>query len=226
MWKCARGSAWSRPALFSWAPGQRQAPGGGVLGGAELSSEYKFNPATTDSYENALKVYLALGDDFSYAGNPLTFGLYDSLRTAMEPYFLGDKLVSAEGEARLGVFGDASAQLGWKLGKTAGVGFAAEFSAEAYALAGVEQTYQPSPETVLSLGCGASVSASAQAGVFFSNKSPKKGFDLSGLSLFVGVDGESRCKLHFPNGSRFATQVELEQTVGVLPLGVQLSFGP
>ena len=215
------------PGIVLLGGGAKASAGAGVLGGGELSSEYNFNsPTTDDSYENALKVYLTLGDDFSCAGNPLTFGLYDGLRTAVEPYFLGDKLMSAEGEARLGVYGDASAQLGWKLGKTAGVGLAAEFSAETYAMAGVEQTYQPSSETVLSLGCGASVSASAQAGVFFSKKSPKKGFDLSGLSLFIGADGESRCKLHFPNGNRFATQVELEQSVGVSPLGVQLNFGP
>ncbi len=97
--------------------------GAGVLGGVELSSEYKFEPATTDAYDNALKVYLALGDDLSYAANLLGLAVYDYLRGALEPYFLGDKLISAGGDARLGVYGEASAQLGWKLGRTAGVGF-------------------------------------------------------------------------------------------------------
>jgi len=93
--------------------------GVGAYAGADLSSTYRFSPGSTDPGENAMKVYVALGDDLSQALGPAK-GLYDLVAAVYEPQYLNSNLDSSDGELHLGGYVEASADFWAETGQAGG----------------------------------------------------------------------------------------------------------
>jgi hypothetical protein len=188
--------------------------GVGAYAGAELSSTYHFSPGSTGQEENAMKIYVALGDDLSLALGPAR-ALYDFVRAAYEPQYLDSNLDSADGELRLGGYVEADADfgLGPTLGKQAQLGIGAHLSGQVEGIYGYGESYGTNSESYQSLGLGISASANAGAGISIGSGGDK---DQLQLSLF-GVGGEAELLGRVVTGYRTSAlkRLEIEQRVAL-----------
>lgn len=101
----------------SFSPGTGVSGGGAAsaLGGAgvgtTLSTTYSFDPTTTNAAQNAMKLYVDLGNVLpGLPGPPQAF--YKFVESSLESAFLGSNLRSVEGEAQLGNNAQSELRLG------------------------------------------------------------------------------------------------------------------
>ena len=211
--------------------GASAAAGAGFLAAADLHSAFRFNPASTDGAENAMKLYVALGDTMSAAATE--FGPFVWIvREAVEPIFLRNNVESLGGDLRLGGYGEAGVTLGFDAGPEARLGAIAEFSAEISGLAGYEKRW----------GWGSPVEACTQeaAQVWFGEFQAKGSADVLfggrvgpdkksmqlGVSLFdFGGEYAFRGSLLTAPDSWAARRIEIEERA-VLEAGIPLSSAP
>jgi hypothetical protein len=139
--------------------------GAGVSVGTTLRSTYSFHPDTTDAGENAMKLYVDLGNVLSGLPGPAN-AFYTFAETTIETSFLGPNLADVEADVQAGLYADATLDLGLPLGKHADIGVEGSASASADAIYGYEQTFGGANESASVRGLAATVTAdlSAQAG--------------------------------------------------------------
>jgi hypothetical protein len=139
--------------------------GAGVSVGTTLSSTYTFAPNTTDSSQNAMKLYVDLGNVLSGLPGPAS-AFYNFADTTIAPSFLGPNLTDVEADVQAGLYADATLDLGLPLGKQTEIGVQGSASATADAIYGYEQTFGGAGESASVKGLAATVTAdlSAQAG--------------------------------------------------------------
>ena len=138
--------------------------GAGISVGTTLTSEFEFDPNTIDPGQNALKLYVDLGNVISGIPGPVQ-GFYDFVDSTIEPSLEGTNLKSVEGDVQAGVYSEGSLNLGIGFGKKTqvGVGIEAGFSADADGIAGYEQTFGNVSESATISGFQASASANISA---------------------------------------------------------------
>src|ERR1035441_8007802 len=90
--------------------------GAGVSVDTTLSSTYTFIPNTTESSQNAMKLYVDLGNVLSGLPGP-AYAFYNFAETTIEPSFLGPNLTDVEADVQAGLYVDATLDLGLPLGK-------------------------------------------------------------------------------------------------------------
>jgi len=122
----------------------------------ELSSTYGFdNPNSTDPSENAMKLYVDLGNVI--AGVPSPAGaFYDFVELTIEPLFLGSNLQSVEGDVIVQGGADLGGQVGFIMGgsQPAQVGVEAEgdLSSDAEWIGGTELSFGGASESAIVVG--------------------------------------------------------------------------
>jgi len=184
--------------------------GAGGLVSADLWSAYRFDPESTSASENAMKLYVALGDELMLGTGP-AMPLFNFLRTTIEPMFLDTHLEAAGGEVRLGSYVEGGFMVGMKAGKKTRVGLVGEASGERAMLAGYEERYLAPAHSRISVGLATRGQAALSVGAAFGTK--KKSKDLQ-LSLFdVGRDTQFRGSLVSDYRSLRLRRVELDQSV-------------
>jgi hypothetical protein len=139
--------------------------GAGVSVGTTLSSTYVFDPNTTDASQNAMKLYVDLGNVLSGLPGPAN-AFYNFAETTIEPSFLGPNLSDVEADVQAGLYADATLDVGLPLGQKTEIGVQGSASASADAIYGFEQTLGGAGESASVKGLAATVTAdvSAQAG--------------------------------------------------------------
>ena len=139
--------------------------GAGVSVGATLSSTYTFDPNTDESSQNAMKLYVDLGNVLSGLPGP-AYAFYDFVQTTIEPSFLGPNLAEVEADVQAGLYADATLDLGLPFGQKRDIGVEGSASASADAIYGYEQTFGSGNEwaSVKGLAATATADLSAQAG--------------------------------------------------------------
>jgi hypothetical protein len=175
----------------------------------ELASAYQFDSATTHWDENALKLYVALGDPMSLMLGPAK-GFYDFVSTSIEPCFLNDVLASVEGTVHAGGYAEGEASWGLKLGKNVSVGLNAELGVEAEASFGYVEEYRPAARHCYVFGMAARGEVSADIGARFGTKPTEGG--ILGASLFIGGEAQLLGRAWRNAGALFPQVIEIEQT--------------
>jgi hypothetical protein len=140
--------------------------GGGVSAGAQVTgavvarSTFSFDPNSTDPGQNAMKLYVDLGNIICNTPGPqLVF--YNFVKQTLEPSFLGSRLSSVEGEVQAGA--GVQGQVGVTVagGSQINVNIAANGSLDAEKIAGYEQILGPNSESASINGVSFNSSASA-----------------------------------------------------------------
>ena len=108
--------------------------------GTTLSSTYSFDPNSTDPSQNAMKLYVDLGNVLSVLPGPAS-AFYNYAETAIEPSFLGPNLTDVEADVQAGLYADATLDLGLPLSQKTEIGVQGSASASADAIYGYEQTF-------------------------------------------------------------------------------------
>lgn len=136
----------------------------GVFGATVLRSTYTFDPNSTDPGQNAMKLYVDLGNVMSGAPGPQA-GFYRFVQATIEPLFLNSNLRSVEGDVEVG--GDFSGQvtLNSPLAGPVGINFDGGLSADAERIFGAAATSGGNEESATINGAAASGSAMASAGL-------------------------------------------------------------
>ena len=144
--------------------------GGGASAGAQLSgavvarSTYTFaDPNSTDPGQNAIKLYLDLGNILASTPGP-QMAFYAYAQKTIEPLFLGSSLSSVEGEVQVGA--GAQGQVGFAVtgGSHFQVGVGGNGSVDGEAIGGFEKTFGASTESAVITGVSASGSATVNLG--------------------------------------------------------------
>ena len=148
------------------AGGASASAGAGVSVGATLRSTFSFAPDTTDARENAMKLYVDLGNVLSGLPGP-QYAFYQFVETALEPIFFGSNLRAIEGDAQAGLYAAGALDLGFSSGQQVEVGIDGSASWDTDAIAGYAATFGAWNETASVVGwaasAGANLSAQAQA---------------------------------------------------------------
>lgn len=195
--------------------------GAGISVGATLTSEFEFDPNTTDPRQNALKLYVDLGNLISGIPGPVQ-AFYDFVDSTIEPSFEGTNLKSVEGDVQAGIYseGEGTLKLGIGNGKTqVGVGIEAGFSTDADAIKGYGESFGSVNESALISGVEAS--ASADVSVFAGIQGPKQPDDARnklGLSYSVlnwGLDAQQLVKSWTLQGQSNPYRIEQINEVSV-----------
>ena len=187
--------------------------GAGGYVGADLQSAYHFSPNSTSAEENAMKVYVAMGDELSLALGPAK-ALYDFVGASYERDYLNNNLDSVDGSLRLGGYAEASANFDlFDLGKEATVGVGADLSGECEIIAGTKQSYGTNNEFSSYLGLAARGSASVGAGLSFEQGKQTNGLSLTLFSAQAETEFRGNVVRDTCNGK--VTRVETEQTATV-----------
>jgi len=140
--------------------------GGGVSVGAQVTgaavarSTFSFDPNSTDPGQNAMKLYVDLGNIICNTPGPqLVF--YNFVKQTLEPSFLGSRLSSVEGEVQVGI--GVQGQMGVTVagGSQINVNIAANGSLDAEIIAGYEQILGPNSESTIITGSSFSASGAA-----------------------------------------------------------------
>ena len=162
--------------------------GAGVSVGATLSSTYSFDPNTTDAGQNAMKLYVDLGNVLSGLPGPAN-ALYNFVDATIAPSFLGSNLTDVEADVQAGLYANATFDVGLPLGQQAEVGVEGSFSASADAIYGYEEALGCPNESASVKGLAASVTAdlAAQAGFtsFGGGATNKLAYSLFSVGLAV-----------------------------------------
>jgi hypothetical protein len=122
----------------------------------ELSSTYCFDdPNSTDASENAMKLYLDLGNVIVDVTGPAG-AVYEYVKGTIEPSFLGSKLQSVEGDVIVGGGADLGGQVGFIMGgsQPAQVGVEGEggLSSDAEGIGGTELSFGGASESAIVVG--------------------------------------------------------------------------
>ncbi len=188
--------------------------GAGGFTTVDLKTTYVFNHGTTDAGENAMKVYVALGDTLSLALGPAK-AFYDFATAVIEPSYLNANLESVVGELRIGGYAEAGADLGLKLDKQTRIGAGVELTGEMAGLFGYQESYgkkpdSKEPESSYSLGLATSFSAAVQAGASFGKNGKESGLNICMFNL----GGEEEFRGRVVTGLRNSNlrRIEIEQT--------------
>jgi hypothetical protein len=165
--------------------------GAGGYINSELNVTYRFLADSQGPEENAMKLFLTLGDTIlSLPGSAVPgLGFYDFGRKDLEPLFLADRLYSSGGALHLGGYAGASGLLGFKSSQEVTIGAAAELSLEAEGLVGAETQFLDAPESSFFMGVAARGQAVAQIGLRFGKSAQAENRNSLGYSLF-DFDGE------------------------------------
>ena len=150
--------------------------GAGVSVGVTLRSTYGFHPDTSDAGENAMKLYVDLGNVLSGLPGP-QYAFYEFVEKTLEPSFLGSNLRGIEGDAQVGFYaeGEGALELGLSSGqRQVQVGVDASGSADVDAIAGYAASFGAWNEaaSVLGLATSAGANLSAQAVAGWGNGDP------------------------------------------------------
>ncbi len=142
--------------------GAKLSAGAGVSVGTTLSSTFSFDPNTTDPSQNAMKLYVDLGNVLSGLPGP-AYAFYNFAETTIEPSFLGPNLSDVEADVQAGLYADATLDLGLPLGQETEIGIEGSASASADAIYGYEQTFGSASESASVKGVVATVTADLAA---------------------------------------------------------------
>ena len=167
--------------------------GAGVSVGATLSSTYNFDPNTTDAGQNAMKLYVDLGNVLSGLPGPAN-AFYDFAASTIEPSFLGPNLTDIEGDVQAGLYADATLDLGLPLGKHTEIGVQGSASASADAICGYEQTFGSAGESASVKGVAATVTADLSAQLGFTPAGGREPNKLAYSLFSVGLTAEHTVK--------------------------------
>jgi hypothetical protein len=130
---------------------------------SELRSTYAFDPNTTDSEQNAMKLYVDLGNIISDPSiDPIGNAFYNLVDQTIAPSFLGSNSNSVEGDLLAGPYvqGSANFSLGTNIAHVinAQVGIQAGISADAEGVSGFEATSGSDSTSAVIKGIAADVS--------------------------------------------------------------------
>ena len=168
--------------------------GGGVSAGAQVTgavvarSTFSFDdPNSTDPGQNAMKLYVDLGNIICNTPGP-QLAFYNFVQQTFERSFLGSNLSSTEGYVQAG--GGVQGQVGVTVagGSQVNVNLAASGSVDAEGIAGYEQTFGPNSESTFIYG----TSVSASAGANLTEQLGLSGFDFGASP--IAVSGETLAK--------------------------------
>ena len=121
----------------------------------ELSSTYGFDPNSTDPSENAMKLYMDLGNVI--AGVPSPAGaVYEFVENTIEPSFLASNLQSVEGDVIVQGGTDLGGQVGFLMGGSqpaqVGVEGEGDLSSDAEGITGTELSFGGARESAIVAG--------------------------------------------------------------------------
>jgi hypothetical protein len=121
----------------------------------ELSSTYGFDPNSTNSSENAMKLYMDLGNVIVGVTGPAG-AVYEFVEDTIEPSFLGSKLQSVEGDVIVEGGAELGGQVGFIMGgsQPAQVGVEGEggVSSDAEGISGRELSFGGARESAIVAG--------------------------------------------------------------------------
>jgi hypothetical protein len=188
--------------------------GAGVSVGTTLSSTYTFIPNTTDPSQNAMKLYVDLGNVLSgLPGPPSAF--YNYVDTTIAPSFLGPNLTDVEADVQAGLYADATLDLGLPLSKKTEIGVQGSASASADVIYGYEQTFGSASESASVKGLAATVTADLSAQLGFTPAGASKQNNLAYSLFSVGLATEQTVKQWTKQGQSAPYRSETIQQVSV-----------
>jgi hypothetical protein len=123
-----------------------------------------FDPDSTDAGQNAMKLYVDLGNVLSGVPGPQS-AFYDFVDSTIAPLLLEANLQSVEGDIQLGAGAEGQVVFGSGIAGPVAVNFQADASVKEQAIFGQAVTLGSSPETATVVGVAASGSAMASGGV-------------------------------------------------------------
>jgi formylglycine-generating enzyme required for sulfatase activity len=167
--------------------------GAGVSVGTTLSSTYSFDPNTTDPSQNAMKLYVDLGNVLSGLPGPAN-AFYNFAETSIEPSFLGPNLTDVEADVQAGLYADATLDLGLPFGQKTEIGVEGSASASEDAIYGYEQTFGSENEWASVKGLVATVTADLSAQAGFTPVGANKPNTLAYSLFSVGLAAEQTVK--------------------------------
>ena len=147
-------------ASYSFAAGGEASAGANAFVAIGLGSTFAFDPDSTDAAQNAMKLYVDLGNVLSgVPGPPAAF--YDFVERTIEPAFLGSHLQSLEGDLQIGAGVQGQVVFGSGIAAPMAVNFQADASAGMEGIFGGEVTLGSDPQIATVKGVAASGSALA-----------------------------------------------------------------
>ena len=133
----------------------------------ELRSTYGFDPNTADQWQNAMKLYVDLGNVLNGVPGPAG-AFYQFAEATVEPLFLGSSLQSVEGDVIVGGGLDLGGQVGFSVAggsEQAQVGLQGGLSADMEGILGAEASFGAANDSAVVVGVAASGSAMAGGGI-------------------------------------------------------------
>jgi Carboxypeptidase regulatory-like domain len=188
--------------------------GAGVSVGTTLSSTYTFIPNTTDSSQNAMKLYVDLGNVLSGLPGPAS-AFYNFVDTTIAPSFLGPNLTDVEADVQAGLYADATLDLGLPLGKKTEIGVQGSASASADVIYGYEQTFGDANESASVKGLVTTVTADLSAQLGFTPAGASKQNNLAYSLFSVGLAAEKTVKQWTKQGQSAPYRSETNQQVSL-----------
>ena len=188
--------------------------GAGVSVGTTLSSTYSFPPNTTDASQNAMKLYVDLGNVLSgLPGPPSAF--YNYVDATIAPSFLGPNLTDVEADVQAGLYADATLDLGLPLSKKTEIGVQGSASASADVIYGYEQSFGSANESASVKGLAATVTADLSAQLGFTPAGASKQNNLAYSLFSVGLSAEQTVKQWTKQGQSAPYRSETNQQVSM-----------
>ena len=185
--------------------------------GTGLRSTFNFDPSTTDSGQNAMKLYVDLGNVLS--GDPgLENSVYTFIEKNIEPFYLQTNLCSVEGDVQVGGGYNGDVVFSSPIAGLTPVNFNASASASMEFIFGSEATSGADGQTASIIGASASGSAMVSAGA---------SLGLSGLPIFensnpnynwaINNDAELLAKTWTKNGQSSPYKTESIRILRLVP---------
>ncbi|MGO9203737.1 MAG: carboxypeptidase regulatory-like domain-containing protein [Limisphaerales bacterium] len=154
-------------ASFNFSGGAEAGAEANAFLAGELRSTYGFDPRTTDEWQNAMKLYVDLGNVLSGVPGPAG-AFYQFAEATVEPMFLRSNLQSVEGDVIVGGGLDLRGQVGFSFAggsEQAQVGLRGGLSADMEGILGAEASFGVANESAVVVGVAASGSAMAGGGL-------------------------------------------------------------
>ena len=186
--------------------------GAGVSVGTTLSSTYSFLPNTTDASQNAMKLYVDLGNVLSGLPGPAN-AFYNYVDTTIAPSFLGPNLTDVEADVQAGLYADATLDLGLPLSKKTEIGVQGSASASADVIYGYEQSFGSASESASVKGLAATVTADLSAQLGFTPAGASRQNNLAYSLFSVGLAAEKTVKQWTKQGQSAPYRSETIQQV-------------
>jgi hypothetical protein len=182
-------------------------------GGSDQATTYLFSPASTDPDENAIKLYVALGDTLTLRLGPAEV-FYDFVANQFSQECLS-RLDSVEAGVRVG--GDSYGNLDAKftLGSSVNVGAWGDFTTETAGLVGMEQHYLSEQSLVRYVGFAVAATVSAGSPVGLPGGKRPGLWDFTAYN--IGAETEVRGRAVTDLSGASIRRLELVQTVALDP---------